>query len=163
VNWRINEEDQHFLDFVRRMIKLRHDHPIFRRRKFFEGRPIHGSAVKDIAWHNPNGTEMSEEEWNQHFARSLCVYLSGGALDECDRFGQPIRDDDFLLLINAHYETIPFQLPDYPGDEDWLCVLDTAFADGLSTDGRYAQGSTFPLQGRTLALLTRPHRLIETQ
>ena len=163
VNWRVNEEDQHFLDFVRRMIKLRHDHPIFRRRKFFEGRPIHGSAVKDIAWHNPNGTEMSEEEWNQHFARSLCVYLSGGSLDECDRFGQPIRDDDFLLLINAHYETIPFQLPDYPGDEDWLCVLDTAFADGLSTDGRYAQGSTFPLQGRTLALLTRPHRLIEIQ
>jgi glycogen operon protein len=160
VNWNLDAEDLQFLEFVRRMIKLRHDHPIFRRRKFFEGRPIHGGAVKDIAWHNPNGTEMSEEEWNQHFARSLCVYLSGSALDECDRFGQPIRDDDFLLLINAHYETIPFTLPDYIGT-DWLCLLDTAFADGLATDGRYSSGKTFPLHGRALALLTRPHRPTE--
>jgi isoamylase len=161
VSWNLNQEDQHFLDFVRRMIQLRHDHPVFRRRKFFEGRPIHGGAVKDIAWHNPNGTEMSEEEWNQHFARSLCVYLSGGALDECDRFGQPIRDDDFLLLINAHYETIPFTLPDYPGDEAWFCVLDTNFADGLRTDGHYQRSAIFPLQGRSLALLTRPHQTTE--
>jgi len=163
VNWKLGVEDKHFLEFARRMIKLRHDHPIFRRRKFFEGRPIHGGAVKDIAWHNPNGTEMSEEEWNQHFARSLCVYLSGSALDECDRYGQPIRDDDFLLLINAHYETIPFQLPDYVGDEAWLCVLDTAYAEGLASDGRYCGGSTFPLHGRSLALLTRPHRPAEPQ
>jgi len=157
VNWQLDAEDQHFLEFVRRMIKLRHDHPIFRRRKFFEGRPIHGGAVKDIAWHNPNGSEMSEEEWNQHFARSLCVYLSGHALDECDRYGRPIRDNDFLLLINAHFETIPFRLPDYPGDEDWLCVLDTTYADGLRSDGCFKRGSTFPLQGRSLALLARPH------
>jgi glycogen operon protein len=158
VNWNLSEEDQHFLEFVRRMIKLRHDHPIFRRRKFFEGRPIHGGAVKDIAWHNPNGTEMNEIEWNQHFARSLCVYLSGNALDECDRYGQPILDDDFLLLINAHYETIPFTLPDYPGEETWLCVLDTAYAEGLATDGSFNRGSIFPLQGRSLALLTRAHQ-----
>jgi glycogen operon protein len=158
VNWNLDTEDRHFLEFVRRMIKLRHDHPIFRRRKFFEGRPIHGDAVKDIAWHNPNGSEMSEVEWNQHFARSLCVYLSGSALDECDRYGQPIRDDDFLLLINAHYEAIPFTLPDYPGKTPWLCVLDTAYAEGLSTDGSYASRSIFTLHGRSLALLTRPHR-----
>jgi isoamylase len=104
---------------------------------------------------------MSEEEWNQHFARSLCVYLSGGALDECDRYGQPIRDDDFLLLINAHYETIPFTLPDYPGDEAWFCVLDTNYADGLRTDGHYQRSAIFPLQGRSLALLTRPHQTTE--
>jgi len=161
VNWELEEEDRHFLDFVRRMIKLRHDHPVFRRRKFFEGRPIHGGAVKDIAWHNPNGSEMNEVEWNQHFARSLCVYLSGGSLDECDRYGQPILDDDFLLLINAHYETIPFTLPDYPGDEAWHCVLDTDYADGLASDGRYPRGAIFPLQGRSLALLTRPHQPTE--
>ena len=158
MNWNLDTEDTHFLEFVRRMIKLRHDHPIFRRRKFFEGRPIHGDAVKDIAWHNPNGSEMNEVEWNQHFARSLCVYLSGRALDECDRYGQPIRDDDFLLLINAHYEAIPFTLPDYPGNTPWLCVLDTAYAEGLSTDGSFASRSTFTLNGRSLALLTRPHR-----
>jgi len=158
VNWNLDTEDQHFLEFVRRMIKLRHNHPIFRRRKFFEGRPIHGEAVKDIAWHNPNGSEMNEVEWNQHFARSLCVYLSGRALDECDRYGQPIRDDDFLLLINAHYESIPFTVPPYPGNTPWLCVLDTAYAEGLSTDGGFFSGSTFTLHGRSLALLTRPHR-----
>ncbi len=163
VNWNLDTEDQHFLEFVRRMIKLRHDHPIFRRRKFFEGRPIHGDAVKDIAWHNPNGSEMSEVEWNQHFARSLCVYLSGRAIDECDRYGQPIRDDDFLLLINAHYESIPFTVPPYPGNTPWLCVLDTAYAEGLSTDGSFFSGSTFTLHGRSLALLTRPHRPADTK
>jgi glycogen operon protein len=156
LNWDLDAEDQAFLDFTRRMLNLRREHPIFHRRKFFQGRPIHGEGIKDIAWLNPDGREMTDEEWNQHFARSLGVYLSGAELDERDDRGCLVRDDDFLLLINAHHDPIPFLMPDYGRQDDWFCLLDTAFEGGLDTDGRYAPGGEYPLQGRALALLTRP-------
>jgi glycogen operon protein len=102
LDWRLDAEEHAFLDFVRRILALRREHPIFRRRRFFQGRPIHGEDIKDIAWLNPDGREMTDLEWEQHFARCLGVYLSGAELDETDARGRPVRDDDFLLLINAH-------------------------------------------------------------
>lgn len=155
VNWNIPLEEQQFLYFVRRIINLRRDHPLFRRRRFFEGRPIHGDKLKDIVWLSPDGHEMSDEEWNQHFARCLGVYLSGAALEEVDERGKPIRDDDFLLLINAHHELIPFQIPQCGRSDSWSCLMDTAFEGGLASDGRYDCGAEYPLQGRSLALLIR--------
>ncbi len=156
LDWRLEPEEQSFLDFVRRMLALRREHPIFRRRRFFQGRPIHGEGVKDIAWLNPDGREMSDEEWHLHFARCLGVYLSGAELDETDERGRPVRDDDFLLLINAHHDQIAFKLPAYGRQDSWFCLLDTAYARGLSGDGRFTVGSEYPLQGRTLVLLMRP-------
>ena len=156
LNWKLDAEDRSFLDFVRRILALRREHPIFRRRHFFQGRPIHGEGVKDIAWLNPDGREMTDLEWEQHFARCLGVYLSGAELNEVDERGRPVRDDDFLLLINAHHDTIPFRLPAYGREDSWFCLMDTAFERGLGSDGRYAAGRSYPLQGRTLALLLRP-------
>jgi len=156
LDWRLDAEEQAFLDFVRRMIGLRREHPLFRRRRFFQGRPIHGEDVKDIAWLNPDGREMTDQEWAQHYARCLGVYLSGAELDETDARGRPLRDDDFLLLINAHHDAIPFRLPAYGRQDAWFCLMDTAYERGLGSDGRYAAGETYPLQGRTLALLLRP-------
>ncbi len=156
LDWKLDAEDQAFLDFVRRMLALRREHPIFRRRRFFQGRPIHGEDVKDIAWLNPDGREMTDLEWDQHFARCLGVYLSGAELDETDERGRPVRDDDFLLLINAHHDVIAFKLPAYGREDAWFCLMDTAFERGLGSDGRYAAGGEYPLQGRTLVLLLRP-------
>lgn len=156
LDWKLDAEDLSFLDFVRRILALRREHPIFRRRHFFQGRPIHGEDVKDIAWLKPDGREMTDLEWNQHFARCLGVYLSGAELNEVDERGRPVRDDDFLLLINAHHDTIPFRLPAYGREDRWFCLMDTAFERGLGSDGRYAAGHSYPLQGRTLALLLRP-------
>ncbi len=156
LDWRLDAEDRPLVEFVRRMISLRREHPIFRRRKFFEGRPIHGEDIKDIAWLNPDGQEMSDEEWNQHHARCLGVYLSGAELDEVNERGHPVRDDDFLLLINAHHESIPFLLPPYGRQENWFCLMDTAFEDGLNSDGRFPAGNEYALGGRSLALLMRP-------
>ena len=156
LDWKPNAEAQAFLDFVRRMLALRREHPIFRRRRFFQGRPIHGEGIKDIAWLNPDGREMTDLEWDQHFARCLGVYLSGAELDETDERGRPVRDDDFLLLINAHHDAIPFSLPAYGRQDSWICLLDTAFERGLGSDGRHAAGKAYPLQGRTLVLLLRP-------
>ena len=127
---------------------------MFRRRNFFQGRPLHGGDVKDIAWLKPDGSEMTTDEWNQDFARCLGVYLAGSALTETDTRGRPVTDDDFVVLFNAHHDSVPFTLPRY-GDGTWLALVDTARDDGLAPDGRFDPTSVYPLEGRSLALLIR--------
>jgi isoamylase len=153
VNWRLSAEDRELLVFVARLIHLRREHPVFRRRNFFQGRPIRGSGIKDIHWIKYDGSDMSDEEWSQDFARSLGVYLSGEALGEVDRHGRSIRDDNFILLFNAHHERIDFVLPTLCAGCAWQVELDTHYHAGLDTDGVYAGGESYPLEGRTLTLL----------
>ena len=155
VDWRQDETRANLTEFVRRVIAIRRAHPVFRRRDFFQGRPLHGSGVKDIVWLKPDGTEMSDQEWAHDFARSLGVYLSGEALGETDARGQPVTDQDFLLLFNAHHGEVPFTLPGVSGAVRWFALLDTAHADGLASNGTLEAGAAYPLQGRSLALLLR--------
>jgi isoamylase len=156
VNWDISDEDYEFLYFVQRMIALRRAHPLFHRNRFFVGREKNGNRIKDLAWFSPDGKEMSEQDWGQHFARCLGVYLTGAELEEIGESGNPIRDDDFLLLINAHHEPMPFQLPRFRRNDGWHCVMDTEFEHGLASDGDFACGDVYPLKGRSLAVLSRP-------
>jgi glycogen operon protein len=156
VNWKLSAADRELLDFVARLIHLRREHPVFRRRNFFQGRPIRytgGSGIKDIHWIKYDGSDMSDDEWSQDFARSLGVYLSGEALGEVDRHGRGIRDDNFILLFNAHHERIDFVLPTLCVGCAWQVELDTHYHAGLDTDGVYAGGESYPLEGRTLTLL----------
>jgi glycogen operon protein len=146
--------------FVQRAIGLRRAHPVFRRRDFFQGRPLRGREVKDIVWLKPDGTEMTDEEWSEHHARSLGVYLAGEALTETDARGRPLRDEDFLVLFNAHHETVPFRLPAYGGR--WLALLDTSFQDGLAPDGSFDAGAEYALQGRSLTLLLHVRNAVKT-
>lgn len=152
-DWHLDEAKEKLLAFVQRLVSLRRDHPVFRRRHFFQGRSIHGTAIRDILWLNPDGREMTEEEWNQHYARCLGVYLAGEGVDETDERGRPVTDASFLLLFNAHYEEIPFALPQLAGSSRWRALLDTAYEEGLTPDGEFTAGRSYPLQGRSLALL----------
>jgi glycogen operon protein len=127
---------------------------VFCRRRFFQGRPIRGGGVKDLAWLTPEGHEMDDNEWSQEFARALGVYFAGEALGETDRRGHPVRDDNFLLLLNAHHETIPFALPQFRAGSTWQVLLDTAYEQGLAMDGRFPGAARYDLQGRSLALFT---------
>jgi glycogen operon protein len=154
VDWTATPERDALRAFVRRLIALRRAHPSFRRRDFFEGRPLHGAGVKDLQWIKPDGFEMSDEEWGHEHARSLGTYLAGAGLEEVGRRGRPVSDDDFLILFNAHHEDIPFVIPPIPGDS-WLGLLDTWFASGSSERTRWRPGSTYLLRGRSLALFTR--------
>lgn len=156
VNWNISDDERKFLRFVQRMIGLRRTHPLFHRNRFFVGREPHGRRIKDLAWFGPDGKEMSDQEWDQYFARSLGVYLSGADLDEFDPQGKPIRDDDFLLMINAHHDPISFQLPRFRRNDGWHCLMDTDFEQGLISDGHFACDDQYLLKGRSIALLTRP-------
>src|SRR5437867_772447 len=152
VDWAIDAERERLLEFVRNMLYVRRTHPVFRRRHFFQGRPLHDTEVKDIAWLKPDGAEMTPEEWSQDFARCLGVYLAGDALDEADGRGRPVTDENFLVLFNAHHELIPFRRPRL-GAAQWLAVLDTARDDGLAPDGTFRPDDTYPLEGRSLVLL----------
>jgi glycogen operon protein len=153
VDWNLTPDKRQLLEFVQRVIRLRRDHPIFRRRHFFEGRPIHGSGIKDIMWLKPDGTEMSDEEWRHEHARSLGVLLSGDGFTEIDGRGRLLRDHTFLLLFNSHHEEIAFTLPNHAAGLRWLMVMDTTFEHGLTRGGVSEGAGTYPLRGRSLALL----------
>jgi len=159
LDWELDPERAKLRDFVRRMVHLRRTHPVFRRRHFFQGRPLHGSEAKDIVWLKPDGSEMTTEEWSQDFARCLGVYLAGSALTEIDARGQRVVDDDFVVLFNAHHDSVPFRLPTKTlaphGDGRWQAIVDTARDDGLAPDGIFDAESTYPLEGRSLVLLMR--------
>ena len=143
VNWNLSAADREFLAFVQRVIALRREHPVFRRRNFFQGRAIRGSDSKDIHWFKPDGNEMSDEEWAHDFARCLGVYLSGEAMDERDHRGRPIRDDNFLLLFNSHHEAIQFCLPDAGSTAASGRACSTPIiAGGLEADGCVIRAAT---------------------
>src|SRR5262249_51618743 len=137
------------------MIALRRDHPIFRQRKFLRGRPVAEGREKDIVWLKPDGTEMTPDEWDKDFARCLGVFLSGDGLQETDLRGRAVHDASFLLLFNAHHDTIGFRLPKAAGGTAWFAQLDTAFETGRPELVEIADGSEYPLQGRSLVLLRR--------
>jgi len=154
VNWDLQQEDLELLEFVRFLIHLRKQHPIFRRRNFFQGCSLTDAETKDIIWLSPNGQEMSQEAWKQAYVRCLGVYLSGQALNERDQYNQSVLDHDFLLLLNAHDGDIPFLLPyDKVEHTCWRNVLNTAEPDAPARD--YVDPENFVLQSRSLALLIK--------
>ena len=111
IDWSDSEERRSLLAFTQRLIALRAAHPVFRRRDFFQGRPLRGSEVRDIVWLRPDGSEMGDEAWQQDHARALAVFLSGDGIAEVDGRGRAVHDDSFVLFFNAAEEGVIFSLP----------------------------------------------------
>ncbi len=153
LSWERTGEQEQLLEYTRRLIRLRTEHPVFRRPKFFRGRRIRGSEIKDVMWFNPGGNEMSEEEWTSPFVRCLGMLLSGDTVDVLSFEGEPVRDETFLLLLNAHHEPIVFVLPGLEKLE-WELLLDTAEEEGfLKKTKVFASGDDFELGDRSTCLL----------
>jgi isoamylase len=144
LDWDLDAPSAVLQEFVARLSRLRGLHPAFRRRRY----------SRNITWLHPRGAPMTEEEWHQAFARCVGVFLSGRELPERDERGSPVEDDDLLLLFNAHHDAIGFVLPG-EGEERWDALVDTGFADGLPEVRAYAAGVAYPLQGRSVVLLSR--------
>ena len=158
IDWSMTPERSDLLAFVQRMLRIRREHQVFRRRNFFQGRQIRGREVKDVVWLSPEGREMNDEEWSQHFARCFGIYLAGDSLDETDKRGHPITDESFLILINAHHEEIEFRLPAFQGTTGWMVEVDTAHEKGLRANGTFPGDSGYLMAGRTLVLLQEGHQ-----
>ena len=124
-DWNWDDEAKALFEFTKRVIKFRKDHPVFRRPKYFMGRRIRGSDVKDLMWFNPSGAEMNDQDWTNGFAKCLGMLVSGSTSDIRDSKAEAVHDDTFLLLFNAHHEALTFILP---GREEvrWELVLDTS-------------------------------------
>jgi isoamylase len=118
--------DASLLQFTRHLIKLRHRHPVFCRRRWFQGRPIHGTAVSDIGWFTPGGAEMSDSDWQAGFAKSLAVFLNGRAIPSPDERGERVVDESFYVMFNAHHEPLEFTLPESKWGKNWIVLLNTA-------------------------------------
>jgi len=114
--------DEALFAFVARVVDFRKDHPVFQRRRFFSGHSTHGN---DVAWFKPDGNPMTDEDWQNGYAKSLGVFLNGDAIPTVDTRGDPIVDDSFYLLFNAHYDAISFHLPSGEWGKRWARIIDT--------------------------------------
>jgi len=126
VNWDTARDNQLLTAFTTQLLALRAAHPVFRRRRFFQGRPIRGSSIDDIAWLRPDGEHMTDHDWADDSTKTLAIFLNGHGIPDRDAFGERIVDDSFLLLIKAHHQPITFTMPDKSYGHGWEVVLDTA-------------------------------------
>ncbi|MGW5445630.1 glycogen debranching protein GlgX [Streptomyces asiaticus] len=147
------------LRFARSLVWLRRDHPVFRRRRFFHGRPVEGThdELSDIAWFTHEGEEMTPRDWQAAHAKSLTVFLNGSAISEPGARGERITDDSFLLLFNAHHEPLDFVVPIDHGKQ-WQLIVDTALPEGVEpgSGSKVAAGDRLTLVDRSLMVLQRP-------
>jgi glycogen operon protein len=147
------------LDFTRAMVWLRRDHPVFRRRRFFHGRPVEGTHddLSDIAWFTPRGKEMTQRDWHSAQASALTVFLNGNAISEPGPRGERIADDSFLLMFNASPKALDFLVPVDHGRQ-WQVVVDTALPEGVApgTGAKVQAGDRLTLVDRSLTVLQRP-------
>ncbi len=155
LNWELSDRDQQLLDYTKRLIRLRSAHPVLHRRKFFQGREIHGTGVRDICWYQPDGSSMTEEQWLNGSVRALGMLLNGLAIEELNERGEEIKDDVLLLLINGHDEQQCFKLPGEADQPCWNVLIDTNTPD-VDERRRAAPGEIFELHPRTLVLLCQP-------
>jgi isoamylase len=159
VDWSAEAVDVDLLDFTRRLVHLRREHPVFRRRRFFQGHDVRGaSGDQEIAWFRPDGDQMGDEDWTGGYARSLAVFLNGGQLPDVDARGEPVTDDSFLVLMNAHNDRVDFVLPTDLFGETWTVQFDTA-NDKAGTRGDRKRtlpaGSTRTVAAHAVVLLRR--------
>ena len=155
VDWELDETQNALLEFTRRVVRLRQDHPVFRRRRFFAGSADHGgeSDLLDIAWLSPDGQHMQDEAWGADQARAVMVFLNGDAIAEPDERGQDIVDDSFLVLFNGQPDTATFTVPEAVYGQTWTAVFDT---DSQVESGSTVEaGKDLTLAQKSVVVLTR--------
>lgn len=153
VDW--GNADQDLIDYTSKVIDFRLQHPAFCRRKWFQGRPIKGVGVEDIAWFLPDGSEMTEEHWNTSFAKSLAIYLNGKGIHTVNARGETLIDDSFYIMFNAHHEPLEYTLPEAKYGQDWKKFLDTSEAK-VGEGQTFHPGDKLTAEGRSIVLLLNP-------
>ena len=153
INWA--DADHALLKFTKKLIALRKKHPVLCRRGWFQGRPIKGVGVEDVAWFLPEGTEMTEEHWSHDFAKSLGVFLSGHGIHTPGPKGEAVLDDSFYIMFNAHHEPLDYVLPPPKYALQWTQLLNTATGQ-IGEGPAYDPQGTVTVEGRSIVLLHHP-------
>jgi len=158
VDWRLSHDNSELVRFTGALAAFRKQHPVFRRRRFFQGKPIRkDDELRDIAWFTPSGEEMKEQNWDDGFGKSIVVFLNGDAIADRDARGMRVLDDSFLLAFNAHYEDIELTVPDEGYGDGWVVVVDssTGVVDSKPKGERVPADGTVNLPARSLVVLQR--------
>ncbi|MGW6225007.1 glycogen debranching protein GlgX, partial [Streptomyces olivaceus] len=147
IDWRLDDEQRSLLDFVRRLIALRADHPVLRRRRYFRGDTATRAdqPLPDLVWLLPDAREMTDDDWRRSDAHAVGVFLNGDAIAEPDPCGRPVVDDSFLLLLNSHWEPTDFRLPGAGYGERWTALIDTADPEGVPDEAEHKAGTVVTL------------------
>ena len=145
--------DATLIDFTRRLIRLRREHPIFRRRGWFTGAAPKGSRLKDLEWFRPDGAEMTSADWGVGYAKTLGTFMNGDAISERDRAGARIADDSFFVMFNSYREPMEFKLPPKQFGRRWTIILDTADATAPQRVRSYSFEERVHLAGHSMVLL----------
>jgi isoamylase len=148
--------DQDLLKFTCQLIQFQDRHRVFRQSKWYRGHNEAGRQPTDVGWFQPDGEQMTEEQWNEDFARSVAVYYNGKGIRSVDERGKRVTDDTFYLIFNAHHEPLDFRLPWGNWSENWVKVLDTQYSkikeDGIE-ERRYQGGEKIMVEGRSVVVL----------
>jgi isoamylase len=155
LDWDLDDRRRALLGFTRRLIRLRLNQPVLQRRRFFRGGQLWDSSLKDLAWFRPDGTEMSEPDWNKPFARSVGFLLGGDTISTPDEQGNRIVGDTLLVLMNAHHEPVTYRLPEVEWGQEWELLVDTAGASDAKRDLLEARAQV-RVEARSLVVLSRP-------
>lgn len=147
--------DAGLTDFVSQLGRLREAHPAFRRRRFFDGRPVErgdDGALPDIVWLRSDGATMTAGDWDSGLGRCIGVFLNGAGIPDCDEQGREVVDDCFLMLFNSGDAAVDFALPTADYATRWVTEIDT----GATVSGEFVAGSTVQLVSRSVLLLRAP-------
>ncbi|MEV6714657.1 glycogen debranching protein GlgX [Lentzea sp. NPDC051208] len=156
VDWSLLAGNAELVDFTSAVTAFRKAHPVFRRKRFFVGRPIRkGEELRDIAWFAPSGEEMTEQNWEDDFGRCIVVFLNGEGIPDLDSRGMQVVDDSFLIAFNSHFEDIEVTLPDVEYSPEWTVVVDTATGEVGESEKPTAAAEQLTLPARSLVVLQR--------
>ncbi|HEY7464373.1 MAG TPA: glycogen debranching protein GlgX [Candidatus Limnocylindria bacterium] len=152
-DWELSEADRELLDFTRGLLAFFRVHPVLQRRRFFQGRRIRGSSVKDLTWYGPDGREMTDEQWHAEAVHTIGLRLAGDAIDERGPQGERIEDDNLLVVLNAGAEPARFRLPEN-GGRPWELALDTVRADppALEPGPEHRGGTAYSVAPRSVVV-----------
>jgi len=153
INWDLDRPRQQLLDYTRFLTQLFRHHPSLRRRRFFHGRKIRHDTIKDLSWFRPDGKEMTDEDWCNPETRCVGERLAGDAIEATDEHGGRIVDDTLLMLLNAHFESVPFVLPTHRPEQRWELVLDTQEASGRREPSPALEDNRYVVTPRSLVML----------
>jgi glycogen operon protein len=156
LSWEHEPWQGQLLDWTKRLVKLRREHVLLRRRDYFLGAAARGTEVKDIYWLQPDGTEMTDAAWRNADVHTIAVMLPGAAVDLLDDGGNRIVDDTLLMLINASDRESRFVLPATAGRRHWEMALDSSKPNANPASESYPSGGEYDLAPHSLALLINP-------
>jgi glycogen operon protein len=157
-DWNLNQQQRDLLEFTRGLIAFRKEHPVLRRRRYFEGLFLPGADIKDLTWFKLDGTEIMDQQWADPEVRSMAMRVAGEAIDEREPEGGVISDETLLVLLNGSHQQLTFKLPESGGAAScaWELLMDTTKPTPPLPSGKTLPvGSTFDLQPRALALFRR--------